>query len=81
LEASPPRVTNAMNISSQSSSAQVLTKSISLNPSLDFSQINQTSLRGVGERSQKAQGCVFSSVAPQALKGGKGEAFTLSHKN
>jgi hypothetical protein len=31
---------------------QVLTKRISLNPSLDFSQINQTSLRGVVESSQ-----------------------------
>jgi hypothetical protein len=31
----------------------VLTKRISLNPNLDFSQINQTSLRGEGESSQR----------------------------
>jgi hypothetical protein len=33
--------------------AQVLTKRISPNPNLNFSQINQTSLRGVGESSQQ----------------------------
>jgi hypothetical protein len=37
----------------------VLTKRISLNPSLDFSQINQNSLRGVGERSQRLKGVYF----------------------
>jgi hypothetical protein len=33
--------------------AQVLTKRISLNPNLDFSQITQSSQRGVGDSSQR----------------------------
>jgi hypothetical protein len=36
-------------------SAEVLTKRISLNPNLDFSQITQTSQRGVGESSQRLE--------------------------
>jgi hypothetical protein len=34
----------------------VLTKRISLNSNLDFSQITQTSLRDVGESSQRLMG-------------------------
>jgi hypothetical protein len=63
-----------MKISSQSSSAH---KNISLNPNLNFLQINQTSLRGVGESSQKALGWILLLVEPAASKGERRKAFIL----
>jgi hypothetical protein len=39
--------------------SQMLIKRISLNPILDFSQIDQTSLRGVGQRSQRLKDVHF----------------------
>jgi hypothetical protein len=48
----------------------VFTKRISLDPSLDFSQINQTSLRGVGERSQRLNDVYFCWLNQHAPKEG-----------
>jgi hypothetical protein len=59
----------------------VLTKRISLNPSLDFSQINQTSLRGVGERSQILMDVYFCWWNQQPPKEGGGELLYMSLKN
>jgi hypothetical protein len=42
-----------MKIALQSSSAQITHKEEYLNPSLDLSEITQTSQRGVGESSQR----------------------------
>jgi hypothetical protein len=42
-EATPPRVTNAIKIASQSLSDQITHKEESLNPNLELSQITQTS--------------------------------------
>jgi hypothetical protein len=49
--------------------AQVLTKRISLNPILDFSQIIQTSLRGVGDGSQRLYDEYFQWWNQQLPKG------------
>jgi hypothetical protein len=51
--------------------AQVLTKMISLNPNLDFSQITQISQRGVGESSQRLGNEYGSLVVPATSKGGR----------
>jgi hypothetical protein len=61
--------------------AQVLTKWISLNPNLDFSQITQTTLRGVGESSQKLMDAYFHWWNQHPSKEGRGQAFILSPKN
>jgi hypothetical protein len=61
--------------------AQVLTKRISLNHNLDFSQITQTSLRGVGESSQRIMGWVLSLVEPAASKGRRGKLLYLPPKS
>jgi hypothetical protein len=58
--------------------AQVLTKRISLNPNLDFSQIIQTSQRGVGRSSERHGNAFGSLVVPAASKGGRGKAFILA---
>jgi hypothetical protein len=79
--ASPPTVTNATKIVSQSSSAQALTKRISLNPILDLSQITQTSQRGVGESSQRLKKKYVSWMAPAPSKGRRGKLLYLPLKN
>jgi hypothetical protein len=53
------------------------TKRMSLNPSLDFSQINQTSLRGVGERSQSHKDMHFHRWNQQPSKEGRGSFYTI----
>jgi hypothetical protein len=58
----------------------VLTKRISLNPNLDFSQITQTSQRYVGESSQRLGNEYDSLVVLAASKGGRREAFILAPK-
>jgi hypothetical protein len=59
----------------------VLTKRISLNPNLDFSQIIQTSQRGVGESSQSLGNEYGSLDVPAASKGGREKSFILApHK-
>jgi hypothetical protein len=75
--AKPPRVKNAMKIASQSSSAQMTPKEDSLNPNLDFSQITQTSQRGLGESSQRLRNECVSWMTPAPSKGGKGKASIL----
>jgi hypothetical protein len=56
----------------------VLTKRISLNPNLDFSQIIQ---RGVGESSQSLGNEYGSLDVPAASKGGREKSFILApHK-
>jgi hypothetical protein len=70
-----------MKIASQSSSAQITHKEESLNPSLDLSQITQTSEKRCWEELTKALGRVFSLVEPAASKRGRGGAFILSPKN
>jgi hypothetical protein len=55
----------------------VLTKRISLNPNLDFSQITQTSQRGVGESSQRLGNAYDLLVVPAASKGERGELLYL----
>jgi hypothetical protein len=60
--------------------AQVLTKKISLNPNLDFSQITQISQRDVGRSSQRLGNEFDSLVVPVISKGGRGEAFILATK-
>jgi hypothetical protein len=61
--------------------AQVLTKRISLKPSLDFSKINQTSLRGVGDRSQRLMDVYFHWWNQQPPKEGGKKLLYLSLKN
>jgi hypothetical protein len=61
--------------------AQVLTKRISLNPKLDFSQITQTSQRGVGESSQRLENEFGLLVIPAASKGERGKLLYLLSKN
>jgi hypothetical protein len=58
--------------------AQVLTKRILLNSSLDFSEINQTSLRGVGERSQRLMDMYFHWWNQQPLEEGEGKILYVS---
>jgi hypothetical protein len=67
-----------MKIASQSSSVQALTKRISLNPNLDFSQITQTSQRGVGRSSQRLRNKFGSLVVLASSKDGRGGAFILA---
>jgi hypothetical protein len=55
----------------------VLTKRISLNPNLDFSQISYS---GVRESSQRLKNEYGSLVVPAASKGGRGEDFILPKK-
>jgi hypothetical protein len=69
-----------MKIASQSSSAQSLTKRISLNPNMNFSQITQTSQRGVGESSQRLRNEYGLWMASTPSKGGRGKAFILIPK-
>jgi hypothetical protein len=70
-----------MKIASQTPSAQVLIKRISLNSNLDFSQITETSLRGVGRSSQRLMDVFFHWWNHQPPKKGGGEAFILNPKN
>jgi hypothetical protein len=55
--------------------AQVLTKRISLKSNLDFSQINQTSLRGVGERAHKGFRMIIFIGGTSRLQRREGESF------
>jgi hypothetical protein len=70
-----------MKIASQTPSAQVLIKRISLNSNLDFSQITETSLRGVGRSLQRLMDVFFHWWNQQPPKKGRGEAFILNPKN
>jgi hypothetical protein len=56
---------------------QVLRKRISLNPNLDFSQITQTSQRGVGESSRMLRNEFGSLVVLAASKGGREKLLYL----
>jgi hypothetical protein len=56
------------------------TKRISLNPNLDFSQITQTSERGVGRSSQRLENEYDSLVVPATSKGGRGKLLYLPPK-
>jgi hypothetical protein len=58
----------------------MLTKRISLNPNFDFSQITQTSQRGVGKSSQRLENEYASWIAPAPSKGGRGKTFILAPK-
>jgi hypothetical protein len=55
--------------------AQVLTKKISLNPNLNFSQIIQTSERDVGRRSQRLENEFGSLLYQQPPKEGRGSSY------
>jgi hypothetical protein len=63
------------------SNAQRAHKEDSLNPNLDFSQITQTSQRGVGESSQRLRMSVFRGWHQHPPKEGGGKLLYLSPKN
>jgi hypothetical protein len=63
------------------SNAQRAHKEDSLNPNLDFSQITQTSQRGVGESSQRLSMSVFRGWHQHPPKEGGGKLLYLSPKN
>ena len=63
------------------SNAQRAHKEDSLNPNLDFSQITQTSQRGVGESSQRLSMSVFRGWHQLPPKEGGGKLLYLSPKN
>ena len=63
------------------SNAQRAHKEDSLNPNLDFSQITQTSQRGVGESSQRLRMSVFRGWHQLPPKEGGGKLLYLSPKN
>jgi hypothetical protein len=48
-----------------------------VNPNLDLSKITQTSLRGVGESSQRLRNECVSWMTPAPSKGGRGKTFIL----
>jgi hypothetical protein len=77
----PSRLGGFTSKSNKCHKAQVLTKRISLNPTLNFSQINQTSLRDIGEMSQRINDAYFYWWNQQPPKEGGGKAFILSPKN
>jgi hypothetical protein len=69
-----------MKIALQSSSAQITHKEEYLNPSLDLSEITQTSQRGVGESSQRLYEECFHSWNQQSPKEGGGSFYSCPPK-
>jgi hypothetical protein len=80
-EASPPRVTNATKIASQSSNSQVLTKRILSTHHLGFLTNHKILTKREWRELTKAYDECISWVAPAPSKGGRGKVLYLSPKN